>query len=143
MIDLSTAIRAALVADATIAGLLPVWMGSRPVFTRRPAPSGAVFPMIMVSPDVALTDEDGVDDSRPLIIRDLAVYGRNSTPEDYRDVEAIAYRARDLFHRQRFAIATPGWRVIDIRASGPIPAPTDDEQIVGRVVTLTVRLVQA
>lgn len=140
MIDLAVSLRAALVADTTIAGLLPTYMGSKPVFTRRPAPSDAPFPIIMVSPDIALGDEDGVSDSRPLIVRDIAVYGRNSTPDAYRDVEAIAYRVRDLFHRNRFAIAPSGWRVTDIRATGPIPAPTDDEDLVGRVVALTIRL---
>jgi hypothetical protein len=37
-------------------------------------------------------------------------------------------------------ILTGEYHLIDIRASGPRPAPTDDQQTVGRLVELTVRL---
>ena len=37
-------------------------------------------------------------------------------------------------------LSTGDYNLLDIRASGPRPAPTDDQQTVGRLVELTVRL---
>lgn len=143
MIDLAPSLRAALIADATIAAALPAHLAAESVFTRRPVPSGVTYPFIVISPDVALTDDDMVAQQQPTVFRDVAVYGQNDTPARYRAVESIAYRVRDLFHRQRDAIAPSGWTVIDIQASGPFPAPTDDDSLVARVVSLTVRLTPA
>ena len=137
--DLSEPLRTAIVDDATIAALLPIYAGSKTVFTRRPVPDNAAFPIVVISPDIAITDQDGIDDNRPVIIRDVAVYGRNDAAS-YRAVEAIAYEIRDLFHRRRQSLTVLGWDVVDVVALGPRPAPTDDEQTVGRVVELTVRL---
>jgi hypothetical protein len=140
VIDLAVSMRAAIVADPAITADLTAWKGTFPVFTRRPIPPDAPYPVIVVSPDVAVSDEDMLDTPMVMIVRDIAVYGRNAEPDDYRTVEALAYRVRDLFHRERFSLAPAGWRVVDVRASGPVPAPTDDADVVGRVVTLTVRV---
>src|SRR3990167_5381942 len=133
--DLSEPLRTAIVDDATIAALLPIYAGSKTVFTRRPVPDNAAFPIVVISPDIAITDQDGIDDNRPVIIRDVAVYGRNDAAS-YRAVEAIAYEIRDLFHRRRQSLTVLGWDVVDVVALGPRTAPTDDEQTVGRVVEL-------
>ena len=138
--DLAAPLRAALVGAGSVIALLPTYAGSYPVFTRRPAPVDAPFPMILVSPDISLTDGDGIDDQRPVVERDIAVYGENDTAEKYRDVEALAYAVRDLFHRQRGAITVTGWGVVQIIARGPHPAPVDDNQTVGRLVALTIEL---
>jgi hypothetical protein len=140
VIDLAPSIRAALLANATLAALLPAWKGSKSIHTRRPVPADAPLPMIVVSPDIGITDEDMVDQQLITVVRDIAVYGSNATAETYRAVEGIAYLVRDTFHRTRTAIAPSGWMVVDILAVGPFPAGTDDEQTVGRVVTLTMRL---
>lgn len=141
--DLSAPIRAALLADAAITALLPAYLGSRTVFTRRPAPPDAPYPMILVSPDISVSDADGVSDLRPVAERDISVYGENDTAAKYRDVETLARAVRALFHRQRRAISVNGWSVSQIVARGPRPAPVDDTQTVGRVVTLTISLAQA
>lgn len=138
--ELAAPIRAALVAEADITGELAAYKGSYPIFTRRPAPADAPYPMILVSSDITATDVDGIADYRPVQVRDIAVYGKNDTAEHYRQVEDIARAVRELFHRQSDAIAVSGWGVTQITASGPRPAPTDDEQTVGRVVELTVQL---
>lgn len=143
MIDLSVAIRSALVGEADITSLLPAWKGTYPVFTRRPVPKDAEYPMIIISPDVSLTDQDMVSEQMPVVVRDIAVYGRNTDADAYNAVEAIAYRIRDLFHRDRFSLLPSGWAVTDVVASGPFQAPTDDNDLTGRAVTLTVRLTQA
>lgn len=138
--DLSEPIRTAIISNVGITALLGQYVGAPAVFTRRPAPAVLTYPAVMISPDVANTDEDGLTDDRPVVVRDITVYGQNDTPEKYRVIEALGYALRQLFHRQKRALQIDGFRVIDLVVSGPIPAPVDDEQTVGRIVTLTVRL---
>lgn len=140
--DLAAPIRVALLADASITSLLPVYLGSRTVFTRRPAPTDAPYPMILVSPDISVSDADGINDLRPVAERDVSIYGENDTAAKYRDVETLARAVRTLFHRQRHALSVGGWSVSQIVVRGPRPAPVDDMQTVGRVVTLTISLSQ-
>lgn len=140
--DLAAPLRTALIAEAGITTNLSAYKGSFPVFTRRPAPVDAPFPMILVSPDVAKTDRDGINDWQPIITRDVTVYGQNSTSAKYRTVEDIAFAIHDLFHGQRNAISVSDWHVIQIRARGPIPAPVDDDQTVARMVMLEIQLAQ-
>lgn len=138
--NLAEPIRTALLGETIITTLLQTYQSSKPIFTRRPVPDTAPMPLIIVSPDVNIFDEDGVHDQRPVIRRDVSVYGKNDKAENYRTVEVIAYAVRDLFHRNREAIVVPDWDVIDVRAAGPRPAPVDEDQTVGRLVELTVRL---
>lgn len=138
--DLAVPLRQALLADSAVTGKLAAYNGSFPIFTRRPTPTDAPYPVVVVSPDVAITDQDGIDDFRPVQTRDIAVYGQNDTADHYRDVESIAYAVRELFHSNRLAISVPNWFVVMINAQGPIPAPTDDDQTVGRLVTLQIQL---
>lgn len=136
--DLAAPIRAAIMAEAAITNLLPTYKGSKPVFTRRPPPEDAPYPMILISPDITLGNEDGLVSMRPVIMRDIMVYG--DQPDHYRDVEAMAYDLRELFHRQRSALTVSGYHVIDIRASGPITGAVDEPSHLSRIVTLTVRV---
>lgn len=143
MVDLAVPLRSAIIGDATVTGELSAYMGSYPVFTKRPVPDDAPSKLIIVSPDIILSDEDGLSDLRPVITRDISVYGTNGvagTVDDYRSVERVGYALRDLFHRRPQAIAVSGYDVARIEVAGPMPAPADDDQTVGRMVTLTVRL---
>jgi hypothetical protein len=139
-LDISIPIRDKVIE--TVGSSLPVYNGGVPVFTRRPVPVGAPFPMVVISSDITVTEEDGIDDMRSIITRDVITYGRNDTPESYRLVEEIAYALREAFHRNRQSLdlILQEWSVTDVRVTGPRPAPTDDEQTVGRLVGLTVRL---
>lgn len=139
--DLAQPILAAIIGASSITSLLPAYLGNFPVFTRRPVPDDAPYPAIVVSPDVAASDQDGIDDQRPVLQRDVAVYGKNTTADEYRETEQIAREVHSLFQSLgRHAIVVPGWHVVDLSARWPTPAPTDDEQTVGRVVPLTIRL---
>jgi hypothetical protein len=140
MADVATALRAAIIGAASVTTELAAYAGSFPVFTRRPVPDDAPGLVIIVSPDITQSDEDGLSDARPVIIRDISAYGPNDTAANYRKVERIGYALRDLFHRRPTSISVSGWAVARIEAQGPIPAPTDDEQTVGRMVTLAIRL---
>lgn len=141
--DLAVPLRTALLSNSQITALLSAYQGSFPIFTRRPAPSDAVFPIIMVSPDIAITDQDGISDSRPIQTRDIIVYGSNERPQNYRNIETLAHLIRRQFHRQRNSITVTDWHVITITASGPTPAPTDDDQTIARAVSLNIQLAQA
>lgn len=138
--DLAASIRNAIIGQSAIVAQLSAYAGGYPVFTRRPVPDGAPYPMVVVSPDVTATDLDGINDYRPVQIRDVAVYGHNDLPASYRQVETIARAVRELFHRQQDSMTVSGWTVTQIVASGPRAAPVDDEKTVGRVVELTIHL---
>jgi hypothetical protein len=135
-LDFAPAIRATLMADVAITGLLTEWNGEAAIFTRRPVPTNAVSPIIVVSPDVSVTDIDALVSRRPVVVRDIIVYG--DQPDHYRTVEVLGYLIREMFHRQRLSISPADYQVIDIIATGPRPAPTDDDTTVARVVTLTI-----
>ena len=140
--DLTVAIREAILADAGITALLATYLGEPAVFTRRPAPGDAVYPMIVVSGNQSTTNEDGVNDYRPFVSYELATYGINQQPPtQYRDVSTIAYALRTLFHRQH-NLEIDDWAVIDQRCNGPTDSPSIGSFTV-RAVSLTVRLAQA
>jgi hypothetical protein len=51
-LDITQPIREGLMADAGIVTALPVYGGNgRTIFSRRPVPSDAPYPMIVISPD--------------------------------------------------------------------------------------------
>lgn len=137
-LDLAPAIFDALVADSFIASSIAPWENSLSIHTRRPVPEDAPYPMILIAPDVSIADEDWLIAKRPVIVRDILIYGKQ--PDHYRLVEQIGYAVRMLFHSKRFSIIPIGYAVVDITARGPMPAPVDDEQEVGRMVSLTIRL---
>lgn len=144
-LDLGPAIREALLTDAFVATNLSTYDNEPAIFTRRPVPSAAVYPLIICNDPTAITDEDGLRSDRPVWgPGDIAIYGHKAkpgTPEDQtRLVQQIGLRMRRLFHRQKWALQVGGFHVIDIRASGPVPAPVDDDKTVGRIVSLIVRL---
>lgn len=143
-LDVTQPLRDGLLASSIVSEL-PNYHDGKPIFTRRPVPSDAPYPMIVISSDVLVTDQDGIDHERSVVVRDIAVYGRNDSPAAYRQVTDMAYAVRHLFHSRRDTLVTllmddSAYQLIDIRASGPRPAPTDDEQTVGRLVELTIRL---
>jgi hypothetical protein len=140
--DLAVPIRNALIGSSAITSRLTPYQGSFPIFTRRPMPTNPLpaYPVIMISPDISITDQDAINDRRPIQQRDIAVYGLNDTSANYRTVESLGYLVRELFHGLHNSISVPGWTVINIIGHGPSPAPTDDDQTVGRLVSLTVQL---
>ena len=153
-LDLGPALRAAFLnqQDATLQALAESIVDrlgkvdevDPSLFAFRPVPDDALDPMILINAQVSVTEADAIRSERPIVIADIAIYGKQGTPGDPSDqspiVEAIAFDVRKLFHRQRFAVQPDGYSVIDIRATGPVPAPTDDDGEMGRVVTLTIRL---
>lgn len=137
--DLSAPIREAIVGASAITDLLPDYVGDYPVFTRKPVPEDAPFPQIVAS-DLTITDEDGVNFAMPVLTWDVSVFGKNDTPANYRKVRTIAGLLRDLFQRPARNLIVPDWGLVDVMCHGPMPAPDDDLTIVGRSLTMTIRL---
>jgi hypothetical protein len=138
-LNLAPPLREALIGYAPIVALINTFEGEPAVFTRRPLPAEVQFPALAISPDVGIADMDGLTARRPLVMRDITAYGDQG--RDYRDVEQLGYLIRGLFHRNPFAIAVPGYKVVSIIASGPyVGATSDDASMVARMVGLTVQL---
>jgi len=141
MINLQPAIRQFILNDVTISSLLPNYNGSKTVFTRRPVPEDATYPMIVVSPPVSDIPNDFVScGGRRTPTFDIAVYSTNDDAANYRKVEQIAYRLATIFHRiPRYALTMPtDSNLIQTTVLGPFPAPTDDTVKVARVVSLNI-----
>lgn len=141
-LDLLPALRNSVIA--AIGTNLPAYNGSRAVFTRRPIPDDAPDFCCIINPAQSIGDADGVNSDRPIVQHSIAVYGEKgsagSGQDDTRDVDARAFELREYFHRQKFSVQPTGFYAIDVQAQGPVPAPVDDEQTVGRMVMLTIRL---
>jgi hypothetical protein len=135
---LSQPIRDALILAPAIALQLGVWEGEPSIHTRDPAPDAAPYPLIVCAGDISVGDTDGLTSRRPFIRRDVRIYGKQ--PDHYRVVEDLGWAIRTLFHRQKWALAIPGYRVVEIECDGPMIAPTSDESIVGRIVSLRLSL---
>lgn len=138
--DLSGPIYVALTNTSGLLDGVAIYAGAPAVFTERPVPDECGYPLVIAAGDVTHGDQDFIDDPLRVFVRDIAVYGKNT--KDYRTVEAVALRIRDLFHRNRESLVVSGWNVVDVVCQGPIVAPTDDDHSVGRLVILTVRLSQ-
>lgn len=136
-LELLVPLRAAIIANAAITSKLGKYQGAPSVHTRRPVPVDAGFPMITVGPIITRSDEDGINSFRPIVVVDVNTYGEAAA--HYRDVEAVSDMIYAMFHRER-AITVTGYSVTQITASGPSPAPADDDTHIGRRVTLTIRL---
>jgi hypothetical protein len=139
-LDLSEPLRTALVSNSDIAPLLATHLGEPAIFTRVPPPSEAPFPLIIIPPAADIGNEDAIVARRPVVTRDITIAGENDAAAKYRLVEAVAETVRQLFHRQKFSLSVPGYRVIDVVAKGPIPTSDDTDSVVSRVVSLTIRL---
>lgn len=139
--DILPSIIIALQGSASITDYLPAWKGGYPIHTRRPAPAGSPKPYILAGPYVSVNDTlQSIGKSRLEIILDIAVYDNQEKASEYRSVETLSKNIFNLFHRQPDALTVSGYQVVQIIASGPIPAPADADDIQGRVVTLTVTI---
>ncbi len=152
-LDLGPPLRAAIIDQqdpaltaiaASIVALLGEWQGEACVFAYRPIPDDAPDPVIIINAPAAISDGDGLTSDRPVVELDIATYGTRGQIGGSSDqtvaVEAIGFALRQLFHRQKFSVQPEGYSVIEIVASGPFPAPVDDDGEVGRLVSLTIRL---
>lgn len=128
----SPAIYAALVADATLVGLIASYGGAAAIFTFEPVPGDATRPYIVTAGAVSDTHEDTKTDDRRDVLQDVTAVAENDGNPDALD--AITKRIREVLHRQDLTI--DGQEAYDVRVSGPIYTPSDDTV---RAETLSVR----
>lgn len=142
MIDLQPTIRSRIIQDAEIISLVSVYKDSFGVFTRKPVPEDAIYPMIVISPIVTDREEDWITCQKRTLTYDIVVYGNNDDAVKYRNVEKIASRLTTIFHRMpRFSLTMPeGSSFIKSTASAPMPAPVDDNQKTGRIVIVNIEV---
>lgn len=139
MIDLAPLIRTSILND-TIATDIANFEGSKAIFTRRPAPDGANYPMVFISPQIPGAILDYLDgELRREVVYDILVYGQNDTAAKYRTVEKIGLALANKFARPSLNIITPptGFSIVKIVGTNMAVAPTDDLNIVGRFSTVT------
>jgi hypothetical protein len=134
--NLAPAIRDALLNDPGVTNSISQWNGYPSIHTRRPVPNDVTYPLIVISPDISFVDRDFIVARKNHVMRDVTVFGQQ--PDHYRIIEEIAYSMRELFHRNRLSLIVPEWDIYQIVVFGPIPAPTDDERLVARLVTLNI-----
>jgi len=142
MINLATQIRAFIIADGALTNDLSTFNTEKAVFTRRPVPTTATYPMMIVSPQITANDNDYIDGLYRNSVYDIAVYGSNDTAANYRTTENIAFLLQDKFARLRSTDITmpTGWNLVQAITNGPTPFPTDDLTKVARGVTVTFQI---
>jgi hypothetical protein len=137
-LEILVPVRAAITAVSYITSRLGTYQSGASVHTRRPTPPEAGYPMVTIGPVITRGDEDGINYWKPVVTVDLNTYGEQKA--QYRTVDEVADALFQLFHRQRTAVTIENYNVVDLRCSGPSPAPVDDDSRVGRRVSLTARL---
>lgn len=143
MVDILPDLRSRILDEAAIADQLETWNGYPAVFTRRPVPDCG-YPLIIINQPTNAVDFDALNASRLELGIPIVAYGQKgpagSENDQTREIDAMGWNLRTLFHRQKFDIESDDYRIIDVRATGPIPAPTDDDVTVARAVSLRIRL---
>lgn len=127
----------AIMANNAITSKLAQYLGSASVHSRRPVPSDAPYPMVVVGPMITRTNADEINTHRPVVGVDISVYGEQ--PTEFRLVDDVAEELFVMFHRQSIP-PVENYQVIDVQATGPIVASADSEEQSARVVSLTIRL---
>lgn len=123
-----------LASDSVLTAMLAVYRGRPAIFTA-PPPGDAKFPMIVTVGNVTDTPDDTKTTRGREVRRDIACYTRATG--SMAEVEAIAERVRQLFHR--VTLPVDGHRVWLCEASGPVLGETDGT-VYGLVVTVRLRM---
>lgn len=122
--------------NATLTALLSTYRTLPAVFTGE-VPDDAALPYVLID---AVNDDPGPLDIKNnvgrQIVRDVKAFtNRNGSVAT---VESIAEEIRNTFHRKASSISITGFTTVIAQVSGP--APLDDDQAFGRVVTVTLVL---
>lgn len=127
---ITSAIYDRLAGDLTLVGMLNTYQGRPAIFTTDPAPGDALLPYIVTAGDAVNAAFDTKTTRGNQIWRDVRCYA--NAGGSAAEIEAMAERVRELFHRQAFSIAGFVW--IWAECSGPVAA--DELDAYGRIVTV-------
>lgn len=131
-------IRVSLLTNSDLIAGLATWKGHPAVFTERPVPEGARYPMVVVGPIANRSGlDDGINDHRPELTVDITVYG--DKPGGNELVDTLAEIIFAHFHRARNLVVS-NYQLVQIMAMGPFAAPADDEAGAARTVSINIGL---
>lgn len=123
-----------LASDSVLTAMLAVYRGRPAIFTA-PPPGDAPYPMIVTIGNVTDDPDDTKTSRGREVRRDIGCYTKATG--SMADLEAVAERVRQLFHRATLAV--DGYRVWLCEASGPVLGETD-QTVYGLVVTVRLRM---
>lgn len=126
-----------MAASAPLTALLGSFKTVPSIFTVRPVPDEATRPVVLAEDVISDLPFDVINTTGRQVIYDIRIEGR--APENTAGVKAGAELIRNLFHRNT-GFVVPGWKLVSVSAAGPVRAPTNSQQDIGRIVTLTLRL---
>lgn len=135
---LPQSLAAVIAGNGPIAAKLGQYLGNPSVHTRRPAPDGAEYPMVMISNSTGGGNEDTLRTFRPIRQHQVTVYGLKA--EQMRDVETLGEMIHDLLHRRPDLLTVDNHRVVEVVCDPPQYAPGDGDDVEGRVVQVTARM---
>jgi len=135
-LNLTAALHARLVGDATLAALLADYKGGPAIFTTDPAPGDATLPYLVSAGEVATSPFDTKTTRGREVRRDVRCYAAATGSAAL--VEEIAERVRVLLHRYRLEV--DGHEAWVAEVTGPIAA--DEDEAYGRVVNLRLILME-
>lgn len=143
MIDLLPIIREFIISDIDLTANLSSYKNSKSVFTRRPIPEDIEYPIILINPPVTQSETDFLNIFRREVVYDIIVYGKNDTSENYRKVEETAFLLANKFARlNKNSFNMPsGSMLVQAIGIGPLIAPTDDENMTARAVSVTFTII--
>lgn len=141
MIEITQAIYNRLAGDQELVDMLATYQGEDSaaipcIFTDELIPENASLPYIWSSGQISDTPDDNKVQEGRTIMRDIHFYVERTG--DSTLLEAMAERGRRLFHRHQ--IPMEGARVIVSSVTGPIRAFTEEPTVVGRIITVTMRI---
>ena len=137
MIDLSIAIRKHLLTIQDFIDIIAPYKNSYSVFTYRPVPEDATYPMSVISTTLGGADSDYINCFKRNIQYNVIVYDKNLSPQNYVNIENVANSIARSFHRlSPTSLDLSGVKVVSVTASNPFPAPTDDNETIARAITL-------
>lgn len=141
MIDLSISIRKYLLSLPEFTNYISDYHNSYSVFTYRPVPKDAQYPMCIISSAAGGGDMDMLACHMRTIDYHVILYDQNSEPTKYINLERIANLVARSFHRVNTnLLEQDGFQVVSVTASNPFPAPTDDNETIARAITLNIEV---
>jgi hypothetical protein len=121
-----------LEADSTLTALLATYESEPAIFTVDPAPEGAAFPYIVISPILDQAPFDTKNSLGRSLRVDVRCYA--DATGSAATIESISERVRTVLHRGELTIDDHAWRWSS--CFGPISA--DEADAYGRIITLQI-----
>lgn len=140
MIDLTVMIRKYILEIEEFTDVISNYgVDGKAIFTRRPVPEDAIYPMAVISPLYSEVKVQQITCNRRNLTYQIVVYGDNDTSDNYNKVEGAAFvlaRSFDSANVHDFDMPQ-GAQLLGLTTTSPMSAPTDDNNRVARVVSVT------